>query len=564
MYSWIQLLGKYPKTFMIMASALQNYMQTYGENSWYLDDDGDRIDAGLSFRMPILAWLWLGSVWINLNRMMQISPTTIGLSPSPIFSFLTNREDYRWKDFYTKWDEASLQKVAISMMWPTIQQLFEGFHNLDKPIKPWEANDALAKITQAVAYVTTGMVIKDKSQAQAWKWYIEWDYDNLLSLSQLQLNQFFKHPTNVNKGITVDSIRWAKLQKEIFWSKKWEENPQTTILHALIWLGLAENVVTPKEFNLDIKNIANLVEFTAWSVKEWGDLDPEFYDKCKAFSKSSYFKSFEKFNPTLYKSYKHFADNYDWYKAKDKAYEKAFKWATQDEKNLWWATVLALKYQFEWTERMSTDEIARGLVNGQIKNPIMVEQDIEWGLPPWPKMTRGFYNSLDHKGSAMLTYLHKANAVLAYENMRKMFSWLAATIADKDDSKKYWDIANNLFDKEKEAREKFELTKTNEWELYSLSDPNFSFQKAMKSKEEYLENSKKWRSWRESWKFDKMWEMSNDEKSFYKNVFGTNMDAKSKQTLSSILSDAGNPYYSQQITNKENFQNILNSLNHGK
>jgi hypothetical protein len=46
----------------------------------------------------------------------------------------------------------------------------------------------------------TGMPIRDKTQQLAWNKLIEdQDYDFLLSLTDLQLNQWFKHPSNAAK-----------------------------------------------------------------------------------------------------------------------------------------------------------------------------------------------------------------------------------------------------------------------------------------------------------------------------------------------------------------------------
>ena len=46
----------------------------------------------------------------------------------------------------------------------------------------------------------TGMPIRDKTQQLAWNKLIEdQDYDFLLSLTDLQLNQWFKHPSNSAK-----------------------------------------------------------------------------------------------------------------------------------------------------------------------------------------------------------------------------------------------------------------------------------------------------------------------------------------------------------------------------
>ncbi len=55
----------------------------------------------------------------------------------------------------------------------------------------------VADISQTLVYMITGSRIKDKTQATAWKNYIEKkDFDYLLGLSPLQLDRFLSHPSN--------------------------------------------------------------------------------------------------------------------------------------------------------------------------------------------------------------------------------------------------------------------------------------------------------------------------------------------------------------------------------
>ncbi len=69
-------------------------------------------------------------------------------------------------------------------------------------------------VTETLAYMATGMPIKDKTQAVAWGAYINKDFDTLLGLSDLQLNQFFKHPSN-GGNLTRKSIEAAKEAMDI-------------------------------------------------------------------------------------------------------------------------------------------------------------------------------------------------------------------------------------------------------------------------------------------------------------------------------------------------------------
>jgi len=50
--------------------------------------------------MPILASFGLDQVALNVNRMLQITPGSIGVKPLAMYNFMTNREVPRYKKFY--------------------------------------------------------------------------------------------------------------------------------------------------------------------------------------------------------------------------------------------------------------------------------------------------------------------------------------------------------------------------------------------------------------------------------------------------------------------------------
>lgn len=60
---------------------------------------------------------------------------------------------------------------------------------LDKPYKSG-GEDHWSDITSTLAYLATGMPIKDKTQAGATQAFIQGDMDYLLGLSDLQLQEF--------------------------------------------------------------------------------------------------------------------------------------------------------------------------------------------------------------------------------------------------------------------------------------------------------------------------------------------------------------------------------------
>lgn len=125
MYSGVRMLSRYPKSMLFTATMLNNLQYAYGEEVFYTDDQGEKVDAGLALRFPILAAVGLGGVGLNIQRFMQFSPASTGLNPLPIVSFLTNREDFRFKNFYEKGGEGELIDVALTTLGGSIGRIFK-------------------------------------------------------------------------------------------------------------------------------------------------------------------------------------------------------------------------------------------------------------------------------------------------------------------------------------------------------------------------------------------------------------------------------------------------------
>lgn len=106
-----------------------------------------------------------------------------------------------------------------------------GIKNLDQP---YDKNyNPVADISQTLVYMITGTRIKDKTQATAWRKYIEErDFDYLIGLSPLQLNRFLSHPAN--KGMTKESLEMAKMAQDIgLLSKDWKKSGLEIALETL-------------------------------------------------------------------------------------------------------------------------------------------------------------------------------------------------------------------------------------------------------------------------------------------------------------------------------------------
>lgn len=214
-YSGIRLLQRYPKSMMFSAIALNNLNLQYGNEVWYTDDQGERVDAGISMRIGALSMFGLAGVSMNLQRLMQYSPTNSALSPHPLFSFLTNRDDFRYKKFYESGSIEDFQKIGIGLLSPTLQKLFNGIESLGKEIDPKTKENGYKDFTESMVYFLTGTIIKDKTQSVIWKAYIERDYEKLMTMSDTQLNLFFSHPTNKKNGLDKQAIKAALKATEL-------------------------------------------------------------------------------------------------------------------------------------------------------------------------------------------------------------------------------------------------------------------------------------------------------------------------------------------------------------
>lgn len=318
-YSGVRALSRYPRSFLFSAMLLNNIQSAYGENIWYTDDEGEKIDAGMALRYPILAGIGLGGVGLNVQKFMTFSPANTTISPLPIFSWLTNREDFRFKTFYQSGKVDDYIDAGLSTLGGSIGRLFKGVRHLDDEYDP--AYNPLADITSTLVYLSTGIPLKDKTQSMATKAYIEKDIDYLLSLSDAQLKQFFKKPW-LKEGLNKRSLEMAKQAIEMgLISKDWKADPYRTVLEAVTGMGILESTFSKEDYNHTVDMMSNMLEVVLG--KQFSDTNPDFeafLGKAVEFASKKDFKHFESFNPKLYATYKHFADNKNYYYGRNKAF----------------------------------------------------------------------------------------------------------------------------------------------------------------------------------------------------------------------------------------------------
>lgn len=557
-YSGMRLLSRYPKSMLFTATMLNNMQYAYGEEVFYTDDQGEKVDAGLSYRFGALASIGLGWVAVNVQRFMQFSPTSTGLNPLPIVSFLTNREDFRFKKFYEKGGTSELIDVALTTMWGSIGRIFKWVKNLNDPYQEWY--NPVKDITEPLVYMITGMPIRDKTQQLAWNELIEnQNYDYLLSLSDMQLNQWFKHPTNAKKWWDRKSIEAAKMAKDL-WLLWWEDETkwQRALLTAITGLGINVSTYDPKTYEDDVKALENLLEITVWEAFskdgwEWFNL---FLSRAETFSKDKSFKHFEKFNKKLYDNYKHYAELAPWYRQQNDARKLQADEATRLKGT---AKMFALRYRFKWDEGMSVDEKTNAIISGKLKDVITVGQN-NYGIPPGPAMTEEFLKTLDYKWSYVQEYMKQANNVIALEKARKLFFQLGFAQTSASKKQEYFDLANSIYNKERKAFENFKRSWTMEYELYMLSDDAQSLTERLNKWDEYIQNQYKQKAKVEASKFDRLVSTSSKEKEALAVTLGLNVDEKAIQKAREMLSDSNNKYYYQYTKNPEKLSSIINSI----
>lgn len=117
----------------------------------------------------------------------------------------------------------------------------------------------------------------------------------------------------------------------------------------------------------------NLLEVVLGKQFSYTNSDFEsFLGKAIAFADKRDFKHFEGYNPKLYDTYKHFADNRNFYYAQGKAY-KLLGSEVDADKMKGQAMLFATQYRFEGDEDMNIDEKTNAIMSGKIKKVLMAK-----------------------------------------------------------------------------------------------------------------------------------------------------------------------------------------------
>jgi len=558
MYSGVRMISRYPKSMLFMATMLNNMQYAYGEDVWYNDDEGNRIDAGISLRMPILASIGLGGVGLNVQRFLQFSPANTSLSPLPIFSYLTNRDDFRFKTFYESGKINDLVDASLVTMGWSLWQLMRGIKNLDQPYD--KGYNPVADISQTLVYMITGSRIKDKTQATAWKNYIEKkDFDYLLGLSPLQLDRFLSHPSN--KWMTKESLEMAKMAQDIgLLSKDWKKWGLEMALETLAWRGIVEKSFSKDDYNTHVDAIQNLLEIVLgnkFSAGSGGGNFEEYLAKAITMAENKNFKYFEAYNKKLYDTWKRYADNKEYYYGTIKVGKLLSQADTRVE---WVAMNIALKYHFEGDEGMNFEEKKNALMSGKLTKVKTTNGSEEFGVPPWPMMTEWYFNSLSGKWDLVVKYMDQANKVIAYQKGRKFFNQLAYTQTSDEKKSQYFDIGRNLYNSESEAYRLFKMTATPEFELFLLSEESQSFLDRMKKSEDFFQDDYRKKAKVSAKKWDKLVSMDEKEKKAMSATFGMNVDQAIINRARDMVTDSNNVHYYKETQYPEKLSSIINSI----
>jgi len=563
MYTWFKNVIKYPKSMMFMATYLNNLLYTYWENSMYTDDDGEKIDNGLTFRTGALAALGLWEVALNLNRVASFSPASTWVGPLPLFSAITNREDFRYKRFYESGSTYDMIDAALSTLGGTLGKVFSDARHLSEPYKSWQY-DAFSDLTSTLAYMATGAPIRDKTQQSAYTAFFKWDIDYLLSLKDFQLQEFFKRQGTWKNSqwLSRKALEMAKLSQTMGLSDPdYKKAPQKALLLAINGLWVLSNTVDGKEYNEATNDMAHLLDVVLgqqFDMKNPQEFNT-FLENAKAFIAKPGSKEYEKFNPVLYKNWKFYADNYSWYKDQSNYMEVLNKKWPMDPEVV--AMGFAQKYRFKWDEWMNLDTKTKAIMSGKLKNVLMSPANTKEWVPAGITMTDWYWNHMSNKWYLVQEYLNRANETIALTKARKLYNSLG--YAEKENwnkakSNEFFNKARSLYELEKQAHIAFQKEWNYNFDLYVLSQDSKNFEEKMQKANSYIQWSYKQSAKITTSKFDQLVWMSPQEKDAMNKMFGTNVDKKITTMARDMVSDTANQHYSSQTNFPELLQLVTN------
>jgi hypothetical protein len=546
MYNGINMMQKYPMTFMFGATVLNNLQYAYGQQALYVDDEGQKIDAGMSLRLPILASLGLDSVALNMNRVLQVSPGSLGIKPAGWYNVITGRDDPRFQKFYKSGSMMDYIDIGLSMMSPPLARVVNAIinYNQTKDIEGKKYN-ALAELNSAMAYATTGLLLTDKSTSKAWDMYINKDYEGLLNMSPLQLNRFLEEDSIVKKGVTLQTLKALQKANKIGVFGTFDDPFQ----EAMVTMGalpLHDSIGTRARLESDGKLIANLTETVLgknFSGAEEGNFQ-DTLEKWKQMYKDPSFKEFEKAVPGMGKAIRHFVENEPYYTERNKAYDM-IKSGDKDTALKWELRLIALQYRFVWDEDMTLNEKVSAIQYGKLDTPLFYGSSKD-GIPAHSvQMTDEYKASLQYKGDLTYNYIQKTNGISALNSLRKAFVTMAYASSKTADKNKYFALAKDAYNESLKAEHEMKVMCSPEYALFQLSGDYKKFEEYTKTKTDWKDYAKT-TNWSTSFaknreiymastakqreaNIQKLIDLSNslstDEKTFMKDALGTDVKA---------------------------------------
>lgn len=164
-------------------------------------------------------------------------------------------------------------------------------------------------------------------------------------------------------------------------SKEWKTDPYRTVLEAVTGMGILESSFSKDDYNHTVDMMSNMLEVVLG--KQFSDTNPDFekfLGKAVEFASKRDFKHFEAFNPKLYATYKHFADNKDFYYDRNKSF-KLMGDSSNENKTRGKAMYFAIQYHFEGDDGMTTEEKTNAIMSGKLKKVLMTNGDKAQGIP---------------------------------------------------------------------------------------------------------------------------------------------------------------------------------------
>lgn len=182
--------------------------------------------------------------------------------------------------------------------------------------------------------------------------------------------------------------------------------------------------------------------------------------------------------------------------------------------------------------------------------------------PPGIQQTNFLSNSLEHKGPLVVAYMKQANEVVGLQKVRSLYYSLANNPANSKTQKdKFYKLADDVYNKEKVAIEKFRVVShDNAYEQFLLTNDYKSFEDHKKNQDAYENNSYSRNVKRVSSQIRTLDGLDANGKAQYEAKYGKT-DWMKHQLIQSVLPDTNNEAHQATLDKYSNVMKAINQFN---